>query len=246
MENMWNDVKNKNVLRLVYVKEILFNYTDKTHFVTIGEIKNILNKEYGIYAVRQTLYDDIDMLIYAGCKIERIHGRNNTSMYYIAERDFDLAELRMLIDIVDSIRSLPRSKCVSLKKKLCMLAGPSADYLLKNTNSNNLPRTENNQFYCIIETLSKAITTNRQVVFKYSKHLTSSKKPLKRESLEYQVSPYRFVCHHNYYYLIAYSEKDMQTLAFRTDCICNIPEILLKDSIPEFKGFNIESAACNN
>ena len=246
MENMWNEVKNKSVLRPLYVKEILFNYTDETHYVTIAEIKNILQSEYGVHAVRKTLYDDIDMLIYAGCKIEYIHGRNNTFMYHIAERDFDLTELRMLIDLIYSMRSLPRAKSVSIKKKLCMLAGPSADYLLKNTNSSNLPRTENNQIYSIIETLSKAITSNRQVVFKYSEHLTSSKKPLKRESLEYQVSPYRLVCYHNYYYLIAYSEKDLQTLAFKTDCICDIPEILLKDSISEPKGFSMESAACNN
>ena len=75
MENMWNDVKNSNNLRTMYVKEILASSTDENHYITIGEILNALNSNYGIHAVRQTIYDDIDMLIDAGYDIECVSGR---------------------------------------------------------------------------------------------------------------------------------------------------------------------------
>ena len=240
MENMWNEAKNNTNLRTMFVKEILVDNTDENHFITIGEILNILNSSYGIHAVRQTIYEDIDMLIDAGYDIESVSGRNNTHMYHLVTREFEIAELRLLIDALESIRSLPLAKCNSLKKKLCKLAGPSAGYLLQNTYLNELTRTENPQFYYIIDTISYAISSKRQISFKYCEHLTSSKKPLKREGIDYQVSPYRLVCYINYYYLIAYSEKNMQLLAFRIDCICDVPEIVKRNIIPEPKGLRLD------
>ena len=240
MENMWNDVKNSNNLRTMYVKEILASSTDENHYITIGEILNALNSNYGIHAVRQTIYDDIDMLIDAGYDIECVSGRNNTHMYHLVAREFEMAELRLVIDAIESIRSLPLAKVNSLKNKLCRLAGPSAGYLLQNTSLNELSRTENPQFYYIIDTLSDAIASKRQISFKYCEHLSSSKKPLKREGIDYQVSPYRLVCYINYYYLIAYSEKHMQIMAFRIDCICDVPEIIRRNIIPEPKGLRLD------
>ena len=151
-----------------------------------------------------------------------------------------MAELRLVIDAIESIRSLPLAKVNSLKNKLCRLAGPSAGYLFQNTSLNELSRTENPQFYYIIDTLSDAIASKRQISFKYCEHLSSSKKPLKREGIDYQVSPYRLVCYINYYYLIAYSEKHMQIMAFRIDCICDVPEIIRRNIIPEPKGLRLD------
>lgn len=240
MENMWNEAKNNTNLRTMFVKEILVDNTDENHFITIGEILNILNSSYGIHAVRQTIYEDIDMLIDAGYDIESVSGRNNTHMYHLVAREFEMAELRLVIDAIESIRSLPLAKVNSLKNKLCRLAGPSANYLLQNTSLNELSRTENPQFYYIIDTLSDAIASKRQISFKYCEHLSSSKKPLKREGIDYQVSPYRLVCYINYYYLIAYSEKHMQIMAFRIDCICDVPEIIRRNIIPEPKGLRLD------
>ena len=240
MENFWNDIKNNNNLRPMFVKEILTNSTDENHYITIGEILNILESNYGIHAVRQTIYEDIDMLIDAGYDIESVSGRNNTHMYHLVAREFEMAELRLVLDAIESIRSLPLAKVNSLKNKLCRLAGPSAGYLLQNTSLNELSRTENPQFYYIIDTLSDAIASKRQISFKYCEHLSSSKKPLKREGIDYQVSPYRLVCYINYYYLIAYSEKHMQIMAFRIDCICDVPEIIRRNIIPEPKGLRLD------
>ena len=104
MENMWNEAKNNTNLRTMFVKEILVDNTDENHFITIGEILNILNSSYGIHAVRQTIYEDIDMLIDAGYDIESVSGRNNTHMYHLVTREFEIAELRLLIDALESIR----------------------------------------------------------------------------------------------------------------------------------------------
>ena len=242
MENFWNDVKNNNSLRLMLVRDILHDKTDENHFITIGEIQNILNTNYGISAVRQTIYDDIDLLIDAGYDIACVNGRNNSNLYHLVSRDFEMAELRLLIDAVESIRSLPIAKSNSLKEKICKLAGPSADYLLQYTSKNDLIRTENPQIYYIIDTVNEAISSHHQITFKYCEHLSASKKPLKREGIEYRVSPYRLVCYINYYYLIAFSEKHMTTMAFRVDCICDIPEILKIIGVPESEGLRANKA----
>ena len=242
MEKALSVAKINNNLRPMYVKEILLNHTDEEHFITVGEILDILSTNYGIDSKRKTIYDDIEMLIQTGSDIECVNGKNNRHLYHMLSRDFDFAELRILIDAVESLRSIPLAKSDTLKKKISKLAGPSEDYLIQNTSKNDLPRTENPQIYYIIDTVYKAIVSKKQIAFKYCEHLTYSKKPLKREGVEYLVSPYRLVCYINYYYLIGFSEKHMKTMAFRVDCMCDIPAIMKKSIIPEPKGLLADKA----
>ena len=77
MENTWSAAKINNNLRPMYVKEILFEYTDENHFITVSEMMEILEKEYGVVADRRTIYDDLDMLTEAGFDIECVRGKSN-------------------------------------------------------------------------------------------------------------------------------------------------------------------------
>ena len=92
------NVKTNNNLRIMFVRDILFELTDETHLITVNEIMDILKERYDITATRQTLYDDIELLIATGLDIECVKGRQNK--YRVLSRDFDIAELLLLRDLV--------------------------------------------------------------------------------------------------------------------------------------------------
>ena len=231
MENNWNAAKLIKNLRPMYVKEIIFEYTDEDNFLTVGEISDKLVENYGITVTRQTLYDDIDMLISAGYDIECVKGRMN--QYHVLSREFDNAELRILIDSVESMQSLPRDQASSLIKKIAKLGGPSADYLIQTVNVDGRPRSDNTQIKYIIDTVYKAILKKRQIAFKYYEHLTSTEKVLKNNGKEYKVSPYRLVSCNNFYYLLGLPDDSKKVMIFRVDRISGIPAILKMNCRPE-------------
>ena len=239
MENAWNTKWNNN-LRPMYVKEILLEHTDETHFLSVSEIIEILESTYGIAATRRTIYDDIEMFIATGIDIECVNGKNNRHMYHILTRDYEIAELRVMMDALVSFRSLPPAKTSALIRKISRLAGPSYDYLIQNTDIDGRPRAENQQIFYIIDTVYKAIVSKKQIAFKYYEYLTASNKQLKNKGEEYQVSPYRLVCCNDYYYLLAYSEKHENIVAFRVDRICGIPKESSQDCIPEPEDFSVD------
>lgn len=229
MENI-TSVKLNN-LRLMFVKEILFEHTDENHLITVNEILDILESSYDITTTRKTIYEDIDMLITIGFDIQCEKARQNK--YHVLTRDFDIAELRIMIDAISSLRSIPLAKSKALIEKISRLAGPSADYLIRCDNSELNPKAENKQIYYIIDAIYKAIVTKKRISFKYYEYRTSSGQALRKNGKEYQVSPYRLVCCNDYYYLLGYSEKHEKVTAFRVDRISGIPELLSKNRVPE-------------
>lgn len=230
MENA-KKLKTNNCLRLMYVKEIIFEFTDEDHFITVGEITDILKNSYNITATRQTLYDDIEILIDAGYDIECVKGRNNK--YHVLSREFDTAELHLLITSVESLKSLSKTQSKSLVTKVGRLAGPSCDYLLQNINVENWSRTDNNQVCYIIDAILDAIRKNRQIFFKYYKNINIYKKDLVNGGKEYQVSPYRVIRSGDFCYLIGYSEYHKKITAFRVDLICGSPKTKNRSRVPE-------------
>lgn len=237
MEKAKNDKLN-NSLRLMYVKEIIFERTDEDHFLNTFEILDILEKDYQVSVTRQTLAYDIDILIEAGYDIECIQGRPNK--YHVLSREFDIAELRILIDVVCSLRSLPYCKAKDLTKKLARLGGPAVDLLMETINIESIPRTDNTQIYYIIDAVLKAKTRKKQIEFKYYEYSTANIKALKNGGKKYTVTPYQLVCSNEFYYLLGYSEKHEKITAFRVDRICGIPEIINKSFTEEHDDLEAE------
>ena len=230
MENALSNARINNNLRPMYVKEIIFEHTDENHFLTVNEILGILQNCYAISSTRKTIYDDIAMLIESGFDIECVKGKQGTNMYHVLSREFDSVELRIIIDAVESLKSLPLSKGNTLIRKISRLAGPSAESLLQNTFVDRYHRSENSQIYYIIDTITNAITLRLQIAIKYCEHIFTAKQ---NSCCVLQVSPYRLVCCNNYYFLFAYSEKHKKITAFRLDYISEIPKLLNKKIIPE-------------
>ena len=164
----------------------------------------------------------------------------DTNQYHVLSRDFDIAELRILIDVVCSMKSLPHCKAKDLTKKLARLGGPSCDLLMETINIESIPRTDNSQIYYIIDAVLKAKTTNKQIAFKYYEYSTQVKKALKNGGKKYTVSPYQLVCTNEFYYLLGYSEKHKKITAFRVDRICGIPELVNEAGSSEPEEMNVE------
>ena len=70
---------NSNTLRLLFIKEILSERTDEDHFISVNDIIEILNSNYGINTTRKTVYEDIDMLLDSGFDIECLKGHKNSN-----------------------------------------------------------------------------------------------------------------------------------------------------------------------
>ncbi len=238
MENVVNIAKINNNLRPMYVKEIIFEHTDEAHYITVGEILEMLEKNYGISSCRKTIYDDIDMLIKAGFDIEDVNGKNNRHQYHVLSREFEIAELLVTIGAVKSVRTLPAKKNMNLVTKLSRLAGPSADFLMLNTINDESPKSDNNQVYYIIDMIYHAVVNKKQIAFKYYDMLTSSKTELSKRSQVYQVSPYRLLYCKEFFYLLGYSNKQEKIIAFRIDRMNGIPSILDRDIVPEPEDLN--------
>ena len=102
-------------LKLLWLKDYLTRYSDENHPVTVSDMIAFLS-EKGISAERKSIYDDISSLEQYGLEIIKIKGRSTG--YYLSSREFELPEIRLLVDAVQSSRFITKNKTLSLIKKI--------------------------------------------------------------------------------------------------------------------------------
>ncbi len=226
------------VLRPMLIKDILYDYTDENHFLTSIEIVELMKEKYDILTTRQTVYADIGCLIDAGYDIECV--KRSQNQYHVVSRLFELAELKMLIDAVESSKSLTNVKSRSFAKKIASLASEyQADYLIPVNESHSKNKTDNNKVVYIVSAINDGMSKKRQIMFKYAERLSSGELQPKNNGSDYYVSPYRLCWKGDTYYLIGYSEKHKRIVTFRVDRICDIPLVIKQDIIPEPEDFQV-------
>ena len=95
-------------LKMLYLVKILSEETDDAHALSLQEISARL-AAYGVNADRKTLYSDFDALEKYGLEIlkEQV-GRN--VYYHLATRSFELPELKLLVDAVQSSKFITEKK----------------------------------------------------------------------------------------------------------------------------------------
>ena len=106
--------KKNAKLKLLYLKEIFEKYTDEEHILNAVDIAEKL-EEYGIECERKSIYKDIEILIDYGLDI--IKTNKPKTGYFLASREFEVAELRLLNDAIQSARFVSKRKTVQLLKK---------------------------------------------------------------------------------------------------------------------------------
>ena len=170
------DIKAK--LRPFYVAKMLNERTDEEHYLTIAQIMDILEKEYGISTSRGTVGDDIKALQEFGMEIEVEPSTQNR--YYLIGRKFDLPELKLLIDATESARFITKEKSDMLVKKLASLSSSNnASALTRNIDVENRIKAENEKIYYIIDALNEAINRKKKVSFQYFTYNVKKQKKLK-------------------------------------------------------------------
>lgn len=203
-------------LKLLYIMEKLINDTDENHGITTQEIIEYLNL-YDINAERKSIYDDIDSLKKYGMDI--IQEKSGRQVYYkLVSRDFELPELKILVDLVQVARFLTPNKTSELIKKLEKLTSRyEASQLQRQVHIFNRVKNPNEKIYILVDTLHEAIKKNAQISFQYG--VWNMKKQLvpKHGGRIYRVSPFALTWDDDNYYLIGYHEDEKKIKHFRVD-----------------------------
>lgn len=232
---------NKTVkLRPLFVLKILYEHTDENHCMTIAQILQKLKDEYELESYRKTIKEDIDLLMAADFDIEFIKSSQN--QYHIVSRDFDVAELKVLIDAVVSSKSISKSRSQALAGKLSNLAGPylSKD-LVRNIDVERRVKGENKQLLLIVDTINTAINQKKKIAFKYFTYNVRKEKIEKHNGFVYTFSPYKLVWNGDYYYVVGFSDKYGEVGCFRVDRIYKNPGILEDKAVSMPKSFDINT-----
>ncbi len=202
-------------LALLRILEIYQKYSNSEHVLTYDDIARRLLQEYGIEIERKAIGRNVSMLREAGYDI--VLSRYGS---YLAERAFDDAELRLLIDGILSSKHISETHSRQLIEKLSALSNVYFRSHIKNIYSvGDWSKTENNTLFYNISIVYEAIENLKQIRFDYNKYWTDKK--LHRSAI-HTVSPYQLLLHNQRYYLMAYNEKWKHIAFYRMDRITKI------------------------
>ena len=217
--------KGKNQkLKLYRLYYYLLRKTDENHSVTMQQIRDELEK-YEITADRKSLYNDIEETKVLGIKVEgRQIGRNY--FYKVVEKHFELAELKLLVDAIQSAKFISEKKSRVLIKKLEEFASEyEAQELQRQVVMSGRVKTMNESIYYNVDEIHQAIGKNHRITFKYWKWNLNKEMELKKDGNLYDVSPWALCWDDENYYLIAFDEKDQKIKHYRVDKMKNITMI---------------------
>lgn len=224
--------------RILYLLRILEQYTDEEHPLTTKQLIEMLNEKYGISTYRTTIAKDVAALQEFGVDIVVVH--STQCKYFIGSRQFELPELKLLIDAVESSKFITSKKSDVLIKKIHMLTSNGQVKKLKRNNYvSGRIKPNNEQIYYIVDTINDAINEGKQISFQYYEYTGLKEKVLKNKGEVYTVSPYHLVWNDDYYYVVGYSEKREKIVTFRVDRIASQPDILSVDAVPAPEDFDI-------
>ena len=225
-------------LRPIYLIEILKERTDEDHYLTTSQLCAILKNEYGIETHRTTIKSDIEILQQAGIGIQSV--RSTQNQYNFIEREFDIAELKLLIDAVQSAKFMTKTKSDQLATKLMSLAGVNrARELKRNLVVDGRNKLENKQILVIVDAINDAINQRRKIMFQKVEYNVKKERVLHHSGEIYTFSPYSLVWDGDLYYVVGYSDKYKSIGSHRVDRIYQRPDILDEAIIPAPIGFDV-------
>ena len=153
-------------LKTFYLLEILMERTDEDHPLNGTALVKILESDYQIHVDRTTVYSQIRRISDAGVDIVCRDGRSGG--YYVGSRQFELAELKLLVDAVQSSKFITQKKSAQLIRKLESLCSrEEAKQLGSQVTIFNRPKTPNETIYYNVDMIHSAIFQNHQITYQY-------------------------------------------------------------------------------
>lgn len=210
----------KQKQKLLYIEQFLRTHTDESHVVTTPQIIAYLEQN-GIKAERKSIYNDIQTLNDFGLDIIRIDGSKGG--YRLASREFELAEVKLLVDLVQSSKFITTKKSRELIKKLEGLVSTNdARKLHRQVVVTDRNKTVNENIYYSVDVIYSAISDNVQIRFQYFDWNVRKEMQLRRDGAFYRISPWLLTWDDENYYLVAYDSDAQQIRHYRIDKMIRI------------------------
>jgi len=227
-------------LKLLYITKLLMTSSDENHPVGINRIIEELAAN-GISAERKSIYDDMESLRVFGFDVNRIGGKNGG--YYIGERDFELPELKLLVDSVQSSKFITEEKTYKLIKKIENLASIYDGQLLqRQVYVKNRVKSMNESIYYAVDAVSDAVAQNKKIRYKYFEYTVSKERRFRHNGAVYLVSPFALIWDDENYYMLAWDSVDRKMKHYRVDKMYGV-EVTDEDreGNEEFESFDMSA-----
>ena len=223
---------DKQKLKLMYLIKLFEERTDVSHGLSMTDIIDALSEE-GITAERKSIYADISALNEFGFDIVK-DKEGKACVYKLVERDFEIAELKLLVDAVQSSKFITESKSNKLIKKIEGLASNNeAKSLHRQVYVANRIKTTNESVYYNVDDIQKAISENHKVSFQYFQWNPNKEKELRHNGMRYEISPWALTWDDENYYMVGYDSKERKIKHYRVDKMLKIE--IMADSKREGK-----------
>ena len=208
-------------LKLYRLAQIMLENTDDEHYITMPEIMEELGK-YEVTADRKTIYADLRDLSVLGIEVEG-EPIGNRYHYRVVNRPFELPELKLLVDSIQSSKFITEKKTNTLIKKLEKLVSKyDAQRLQRQVYVSGRIKTMNESIYYTVDAIHNAISENKKIKFQYFQWNVDKKIELRHDGALYEVSPWALSWDDENYYLIAYDSSERMIKHFRVDKMLDI------------------------
>lgn len=212
--------KELNKIKLLFLSDIFTRQTDSEHVYSANELCDLL-VDYGVTCERKSIYSDIEALKEFGMDIVNV--RSPKRGYYLNERKFDIAEVRLLIDAVQAAKFISSKKTKALIYKIgSLLSEYQEEELREQIYVESTFKSEKEDIYDIIKALDTAIKKGEQVQLTYSKRKLENRYLKKAEGKVFVINPYALLWSNDHYYLVCNNDKYNNLMHLRLDRISDI------------------------
>lgn len=231
-------------LKLYYLAKIMLEQTDENHGLTMPQIIDELAK-YDISAERKSVYSDFLVLekIFGTEVISEQESRHHK--YHVGARMFELPELKLLVDAIQSSKFITLKKSKELIAKLeTFVSKYDAKELHQQVFVQNRIKTMNESIYYSVDAITSAIANNHQITFRYFQWNIKKAMEFRHDNKTYCVSPWALTWDDENYYMIGYDSESEMIKHYRVDKMMNIEETEEKrEGRKLFKSFDLANYA---
>ncbi len=207
-------------LKLLYLMRYLLERSDEEHPVTVAEMIEELARN-DVAAERKSVYSDIESLRLFGLDVVQVRGRSTG--YYIGQRDFELPELKLLVDSVQSSKFITHKKTLTLIKKLGKLASAyNAQLLQRQVYVRDRVKSMNESVFYNVDEVSNAITADRMIRFRYFEYAVTKERRFRRDGGFYEISPFALMWDDENYYMLGWDAETSILKHYRVDKMTDI------------------------
>lgn len=207
--------------KLYRLAQIMLENTDEEHYITMPEILDALGT-YGVTADRKSIYADLRDLGTLGIDVEG-EPVGNRYHYHVVDRPFELPELKLLVDAIQSSKFITEKKSNALIRKLeKFVSRYDAQKLQRQVYVSGRIKTMNESIYYTVDAIHNAISMNKKIRFQYYQWNVQKEMELRHNGAWYCISPWGLSWEGENYYLVGFDQKAGKIKHYRVDKMLHI------------------------